>query len=129
MLNHFISCDSKFQNETIIISLMLKKMKKLILFFGFVFGTALFASAQSTPIIAKVQVKQTVRIAQGVGNGELTRREAKQLRRQQKHLRKEKRLAKADGVVTRREKKHIRRDQKIANRNIYVQKHDSQSRY
>lgn len=104
-------------------------MKKLILIFGFVFGLALFATAQSTQKTGKIQVKQTVRIAQGVGNGELTRHEAKRLKRQQKHIQKEKRLALADGVVTRRERAHIRHDQKIANRSIYIQKHDKQSRF
>lgn len=108
---------------------MLNKMKKLILFFGLAFGMTLFAQAQSTPVSSKIQVKQTVRIGQGVSNGELTRHEAKKLKQQQKHIQQEKRLAKADGVFTRREKAHIRRDQKITNRSIYVQKHDNQSRF
>lgn len=104
-------------------------MKKLILFFALICGATLFAAAQSNPIVKKIQVKQTVRIAQGVGNGELSRHEAKQLKRQLKHIQKEKRLALADGVVTKRERAHIRRDQKIANKSIYVQKHDAQSRF
>ena len=103
-------------------------MKKLILFFALIGGISFFASAQTTPRVAKKQVKQSVRIAEGVASGELTRHEAKQLKRQQKHIQVEKRVAKADGVVTRKERAHIRRDQRIANRSIYQQKHDNQSR-
>jgi hypothetical protein len=85
-------------------------MKKLVLFFAMICGVTFFTAAQTIPKIKKTQVKQTARIAQGVGNGEITRFEAKQLRRQQRHIQKEKCLAKADGVVTRKEKAHIRHD-------------------
>jgi KaiC/GvpD/RAD55 family RecA-like ATPase len=103
-------------------------MKKLILFFALIGGISFFASAQTPPRVAKKQVQQNVRINEGVVNGDLTRYEAKQLKRQQKHIQKEKQLAKADGVVTKREKAHIRHDQRIANRSIYRQKHDLQNR-
>lgn len=92
-------------------------------------GVSFFAAAQSTPKVTKTQVKQTARISHGVANGELTKREAKMLKRQQRHIRNEKRIARADGVVTKRERANIRRDQKIANRSIYNQKHDAQKRY
>ena len=103
-------------------------MKKLIVFFALIGGISFFASAQTTPRVAKKQVKQSVRIAEGVASGELTRREAKQLKRQQKHIQVEKRIARADGVVTGRERAHIRHDQRVANRSIYRQKHDNQNR-
>lgn len=104
-------------------------MKKVILFFALMMGISFFAAAQSTPKVGKVQVKQNVRINHGVVNGELTRRESRQLKRQQKHIQVEKKLAKADGVVTKRERGHIRHDQRVANRSIYRQKHDVQKRY
>jgi len=104
-------------------------MKKLILFFALIGGISFFASAQSTPRVVKKQVKQNVRIDHGIVNGELTGREARNLKRQQRHIQTEKKIAKADGVVTRREKAHIRQDQRIANRNIYRQKHDTQKRH
>lgn len=103
-------------------------MKKVILLFTMFVGVLFMASAQSTPKVAKTQVRQTTRIAQGVENGELTRHEAKQLKRQQRHIQTEKKIAKADGVVTRRERTHIRHDQKVANRTIHRQKNDAQSR-
>ena len=104
-------------------------MKKVFFLIAFVVGVTFFSSAQTTPRVAKKQVKQSVRIAEGVASGELTRHEAKQLKRQQKHIQIEKKIARADGVVTRAEKAHIRHDQRVANRTIYRQKHDSQSRF
>ena len=104
-------------------------MKKVILFFTLFTGITFFVAAQSTPKATKTQVRQSNRIAHGVANGELTRHEARQLKRQQKHIQNEKRLAKSDGVVTRRERAEIRRDQKLANRSIYRQKHDVQNQY
>jgi hypothetical protein len=74
------------------------------------------------------QNMQTMRIANGVRNGELTGPEAHRLAREQRHIRMDRRQAKADGVVTRRERKHIRREQRIASRDIYRQKHDRQDR-
>jgi hypothetical protein len=104
-------------------------MKKLILFFALIGGISFFASAQTTPRVAKKQMKQNIRINHGVVNGELTRREARNLKKQQRHIQIEKKVAKADGVVTRREKAHIRQDQRVANRSIYRQKHDNQKRF
>lgn len=104
-------------------------MKKVILFFALIMGVTFFAAAQATPKATKIQVRQSNRIAHGVANGELTRHEARQLKRQQKHIQNEKRVAKSDGVVTRRERAEIRRDQKVANRSIYRQKNDVQNRY
>ncbi|MCG8308573.1 MAG: hypothetical protein MI975_14365 [Cytophagales bacterium] len=104
-------------------------MKKIILIFALITGVSCFASAHVTPKVTKTQVKQTRRIAHGVANGALTKREAKQLKRQQRHIQKTKRLAKADGVVTRQERAQIRHEQQVANRSIYHQKHDAQKRF
>ena len=103
-------------------------MKKLTLIAALFFGTAFYASAQTVTPIGKTQVQQTKRIKQGVRSGELTRREAKALKRQQRDIQRDKRLARADGVVTKRERAHIRHEQQVANRSIYRQKHDLQSR-
>ncbi len=103
-------------------------MKNVILFFVLMSGVSFFASAQSGSKVIKTQVKQSSRIIQGVASGELTKHEVKQLKKQQRHIQKEKRIARADGIVTRRERAHIRHDQKVANRSIYRQKHDVQNR-
>ena len=105
------------------------KMKKLILISAFCFGIITFASAQQrTPAMRHQQNMQTIRIANGVRSGELTRPEAHRLAHEQQNIRMDRRQAKADGVVTRRERKHIRREQRIASRDIYRQKHDRQDR-
>ena len=104
-------------------------MKKLIFLFWITLGFSIYASAQTTSSVTNRQVKQNVRIAEGISSGELTKREARLLKKQQRHIRNEKRLAKADGVVTRSERASIRQDQRIANRSIYRQKNDLQRRY
>jgi CRISPR/Cas system-associated endoribonuclease Cas2 len=91
-------------------------------------GSVFYVQAQSIPVARQKQQNQVHRIQQGVRSGELTRPEAHRLAREQKHINREKRLARADGQVTRREKVHIRQDQNRANRDIYHQKHDAQSR-
>lgn len=103
-------------------------MKKGILIIAFFLGTFTWATAQHGPGVRHTQKNQTMRIQQGVRNGELTRHETQQLVREQKHIRHEKRLARADGQVTRRERKHIRHEQRVASRDIYRQKHDRQDR-
>lgn len=68
-------------------------MKKLLLFFALVIGVSFFVSAQSAQKVVKTQVNQSVKIAQGVVNGALTRREAEQLKKKQRHLQNEKKIA------------------------------------
>ena len=82
-------------------------------------GFALAATAQTaTPVVNTKQKTQRVRIAHGVANGSLTRREAKALKMEQRHIRRVERRAKADGVVTPRERARLARKQKIAGRHI-----------
>ncbi|MEM6799908.1 MAG: hypothetical protein AAF696_00815 [Bacteroidota bacterium] len=98
-----------------------------LLFFGLMFSTQT-SFAQATPKASKRQLKQGVRIKQGVRSGELTRKEAAGLKAQQRNIRRTKRAAKADGVVTPRERAVISRKQNRANRSIRRQKNDAQSR-
>lgn len=86
-------------------------------------STLMFAQT-ATPGINKTQKQQGVRIHQGIKTGELTKREAYSLRKQQVHIQREKKFAKIDGVVTPRERKHIQHDQKRASKNIAVKKHN-----
>lgn len=98
------------------------KTKIIILSLAFA-GFALTASAQTvTPKINKTQKVQQVRIAHGVANGTLTKREVKLLKVQQGHIRRVERRAKADGVVTPRERAVINRKQSKASRQIKQQK-------
>lgn len=74
------------------------------------------------------QHQQLARIRHGLTSGELTRREAYRLLKQQQHIRRREQLAKADDRVTRRERMNLHRAQARANRHIYFQRHDRQSR-
>ena len=71
---------------------------------------------------------QHKRISHAVRNGELTRHETKQLTRQQRNIRMEKREARADGIVTPGERREIRQDTRRANRTIARKKHNRRNR-
>jgi hypothetical protein len=91
------------------------------------FSSVIFAQT-ATPRVTERQINQQERIQEGKRSGELTRRERRQLQMQQAKIQHDKRVAKADGVVTPQERHQLTREQRRANRNIYRQKHDAQSR-
>ena len=70
------------------------------------------------------QYAQRARIHQGVRSGELNRREARNLNRQQLHIRKMEKMAAADGKITRKEKRMLKNERAQANRNIRRKKHN-----
>ncbi len=80
----------------------------------------------ATPGIDKRQAIQEKRIDQGVASGELTRREANRLERQQTRIDHAENRAKADGVVTPHERKRLHAAQNTASHRIARQKHDRQ---
>lgn len=99
--------------------------------------TTFAASAQSgaapapgtnTPRIDQRQANQEKRIDQGVASGELTRREARKLNRQQNAIDTAENKAKADGTVTAKERARLHKAQNHASRDIRRQKHDAQDR-
>ena len=71
---------------------------------------------------------QRQRIKEGVRSGELTPREAKRLRAEQRMIRREERAYYADGYLSRGERRALYRDLRDANRHIYNQTHDAQTR-
>ena len=89
-------------------------------------GSAL--AQTNTPVVTERQENQQARIAEGVKSGELTKREAARLHAEQRTIRAEKRMAKADGKVTPAERAKLRRDQNRASADIYRQKHDAQKK-
>ncbi|MEM9920786.1 MAG: hypothetical protein AAF990_21990 [Bacteroidota bacterium] len=103
------------------------KIKAIIL--GLFAMTIAFAGqAQTTPKVANRQVNQQERIRSGYKSGALTKKETAKLQAQQAHIQRSKKRAKADGRVTAKERAMLHRKQNRANKNIYRQKHDSQSR-
>lgn len=104
-------------------------MKRLTLSFAALLIFAAGISAQTqTPGINQRQRNQQARIHQGISSGELTPREARKLQRGQFAIQTQKRIAKADGVVTRCERMRIHRHQNIASKNIYYKKHNTRHR-
>jgi len=86
-------------------------------------------SAQATPKVSKRQAAQHVRIADGVRSGELTRLETANVRQDQRELRRMKRAAKSDGVVTRGERAQLHAKQNSNSRKITRKKNNGRSRY
>jgi hypothetical protein len=78
----------------------------------------------ANPKIRKKQEAQQKRIENGIKSGELTPAEAAKLEHKQAKIQHDKKLAKADGVVTKDERKNIHHEQKKASRQIAKQKHD-----
>jgi len=66
------------------------------------------------------------RIADGVRDGELTRKEAGKLGKQQARIHRAEARAKADGEFTANERAKIQQKQNKASRQIYKEKHDKQ---
>ena len=106
----------------------MRKIVSVILITVFALGLSIAASAQNTPRVDRREHRQRSRIRHGVRSGELNRREAHRLRRQQAVTRAEEAKAKADGKVTKRERRHLNRRENRTSRHIYRQKHDAQKR-
>jgi hypothetical protein len=104
-------------------------MKKIVLTFALLgmLGLSAVTFAQtSTPKVTDRQINQEARIQEGKNNGELTRREKRRLQMQQAKIQRDKKVAKADGVVTPEERRQLTREQRRASRNIYRQKHNNE---
>lgn len=83
------------------------------------------AQAQTrTPIITERQHAQDRRIDRGIRHHELTRREAYQLRENERNISRYKRMAMADGRITRAERRHLRYLENRASRAIYRDRHN-----
>ena len=106
----------------------MKKIVSVMLATVFALSLSVAAFAQGTPRVDRRERRQERRIRQGVRHGQLTRREAHRLERQQAVTRAEEAAAKADGKVTRRERKQLNRRENRTSRHIYRQKHDTQRR-
>jgi len=78
--------------------------------------------------VAKRQVRQDIRIGQGVKSGELTRGETRHLAKQQHRIQRAKRQAWSDGTLTRKEKAGLDWRQDKASRQIYRLKHNNRDR-
>lgn len=89
---------------------------------------ALALPAAAAPLGRQREANQEQRIRDGVHDGELTRKEGRCLKKQQRHIDKAQHRARKDGHVTRNEARRIDHAQDKANRDIARQKHDRQQR-
>lgn len=74
------------------------------------------------------QDNQKMRIKQGIHSGELTKREAVHLSRQQVKTQRKEAYFKSDGRLTKKERVILQRDLTKNSAKIYKQKHDGQQR-
>lgn len=79
--------------------------------------------------INRMQAQQQRQIARGIRSGELTPREARRLQAEQRMIRRQERAYLADGHLSRSERRDLYGDLRDANRHIYNQTHDGQSRH
>lgn len=100
------------------------------LFTGLLLGAATLTAA--LPADARINQRQRHeqgRIYNGVASGQLTRREAWRLEREQARVARYEARSRADGPgLTYRERYRLERMQDRASRDIYRQRHDGQSR-
>ena len=85
-------------------------------------------AAAATPGVDQRQANQEKRIDNGIASGQLTRREAHRLERQQNKINAAENQAKADGTVTKAERKRLHYMQDHASARIHRQKHDAQTK-
>ena len=91
------------------------------------FSTPVLAEPQS-PNIDKREHNQKERIKQGVESGQLTKKEARRLRHEQKRIKAKEEAMKSDGTLTKGERKELHQDLNKASDHIAEQKHDAQTR-
>ncbi|HKP86624.1 MAG TPA: hypothetical protein VJZ26_11035, partial [Blastocatellia bacterium] len=103
----------------------MKRIVSVLLTIMFVFGLSITSMAQSTgtPVINKRERRQQTRIRRGVRSGELTKREAARLEKEQAETHAQEAAARADGKVTGKERRHLRHRELRTSRHVYRQKH------
>jgi hypothetical protein len=90
--------------------------------------TSMAQAQDRTPVINQRQHNQERRINQGVRSGQLTRNETRNLRRDENHIRNEKRMAKATGHINGAERRKLRHQENRTSRAIYRDKHNNRVR-
>ncbi len=98
-----------------------------IALFGFISNATIAQTTTAAKPVSTLK-NDNRRIRQGVRSGELTNAEVVKLKKQERDIRKDKKEARQDGVVTPAERKEIRSDKRKLSRDIYRQKHDGQVR-
>ena len=108
---------------------LLTKITFATLIAGITFAPALVSAHSKDGHIYKRLERQQYRIENGIGSGELTRKEAKKLRRENRKIRKMTRRFREDGVLTRHERDKINNRLNRASDRIWAFKHNDWNRY
>lgn len=106
-------------------------MKNLLLFLimlGFFATFSIESFAQETRRADKRQKNQKHRVKTGAKSGEITKREAKGVKRSSTQSRRYEKKAKSDGKVTWKERARIEHKQDKTSRRIYRTKHNKRDR-
>jgi hypothetical protein len=106
---------------------IMKKITAIVVLALFV-SSGLNAQSIKTPKLNAKQKTQLTKIKKGVKSGELTKKETKNLLKQEQKLQKHKKIAKSDGVVTKKERARLNAEARKLDVKIYKQKHGRQKR-
>lgn len=102
---------------------------KLLIISGlWVFFSGLATAQHCAPPYGKHGYHQRERIREGWHSGDLSRREMRELRQQQRHIHMAKRRMLRDGYIDPQERRQLKRMKKQADRNIWKEKHDRERR-
>lgn len=107
----------------------MKKIMTLLIITGL---TGIFSAAalgQTTPGVDRRQRIQRNRVKAGVRSGQVTRREARSIRRSTAGNRRLERRVKAEGRVTWKERSRLHRKENRSSRKIFRAKHNKRNRY
>lgn len=105
-------------------------MKRLLIAAALVAAVPGLAQAygSSTREVDRRQLNQEIRIERGLRDGTLTRFEAARLKAEQDRIQRLEYEARRDGYVSAAERDRLRAAQNSASRNIYLERHDYESR-
>ncbi len=106
----------------------MKRTVMMVLLASLMVGFAAVASAQGTPRIDRREMRQELRIRQGVRSGQLTRGEAMRLRAGERRIHRMEFRAKVDGRVSGWERHRMNRALNHESRMIYRFKHNHRAR-
>jgi uncharacterized protein YoaH (UPF0181 family) len=84
--------------------------------------------ATRDPAVNARQANQEERIEQGVASGELTHKEARELREEQRDVKQLEKANKSDGKLTNAERKDLHQELNETSEEIHEEKHDAQQR-
>jgi hypothetical protein len=95
---------------------------------GMIAITSMAKAQTRTPVINHREHNQERRINQGVRSGQLTRKETKNVRGDERSIRAQKQADKASGKVTAADRTQLRHEENKTSRTIYRDKHNDKVR-